>query len=154
LKAQVLETTSLAEALFVRERDLEPLDTPERRTGLKSRLRKAAAAIQDKELGFAYREDMLSRADALFGRPRGEGERAPSPPWSKRRTAWLPPREQMTAQQVLTPQPITDRTRALVGKGVELDPFHAALAWRRCWIRPAWTISSSSWKCSPTGLRP
>jgi DNA primase len=81
LKAQLAQTTPFAEALFIRERDLEPLDTPERRAGLKGRLRHAAGLIADKDLQQAYREDLLGRVDALFAaaRPerRAEGGRPP-----------------------------------------------------------------------------
>ena len=68
LKQQILQTKPFVEALFERERELEALDTPERRAGLKARLRTAAAAIQDKDLAQAYREDLLARFDALFRR--------------------------------------------------------------------------------------
>jgi DNA primase len=68
LKAQLADTTPLVEALFIREKDQEPLDTPERRTALRGRLRQAAAAIQDKELAGAYREDLLRRYDEAFPR--------------------------------------------------------------------------------------
>jgi DNA primase len=75
LKAQLSQTTSFVDALFTRERDLESLDTPERRAGLKGRLRNAAAAIQDKDLSQAYREELLNRFDALFARPaQGQGQ--------------------------------------------------------------------------------
>ncbi|HEY5006857.1 MAG TPA: DNA primase, partial [Caulobacteraceae bacterium] len=67
LKAQLGKTTPFVEALFVRERDVEPLDTPERRSAFKARLRTAAAAIADKELGGAYRDDFYKRFDTLFG---------------------------------------------------------------------------------------
>ena len=70
-RRQLAETKPFVEALFERERDLEPLDTPERRAGLKVRLRAAAAAIDDKDLGQAYREDLLQRYDALFAAARG-----------------------------------------------------------------------------------
>jgi DNA primase len=66
LKAQLSKTTPFVEALFARERDAEPLDTPERRTGLKVRLRKAAAAIADKDLAGAYKEDLLGRFEQLW----------------------------------------------------------------------------------------
>ena len=66
LKSQLAEATPLVEALFNRERDIESLDTPERRTALKGRLRQAAGSIQDKELAAAYREELLKRFDALF----------------------------------------------------------------------------------------
>jgi DNA primase len=67
LRAQLLQTQPFVEVLFARERDLEPLDTPERRAGLKARLRTAAAAIQDADLSSAYRDDFFRRLDALFG---------------------------------------------------------------------------------------
>lgn len=76
LKAQLSQTTPFAEALFIRERDLETLDTPERRAALKGRLRHAAGLIADKDLQQAYRDDLLSRLDGLFAparRDRGEG---------------------------------------------------------------------------------
>jgi DNA primase len=67
LKAQLAKTTPFVEALFTRERDLETLDTPERRSAFKARLRTAAASIADKELAGAYRDDFYKRFDALFG---------------------------------------------------------------------------------------
>jgi DNA primase len=70
LKAQIGVTKSFVEALFERERDFEPLETPENRAGLKARLRAAAAAIQDRDLAQAYREDLLGRLDQLFVRER------------------------------------------------------------------------------------
>ncbi len=66
LKAQLAKTTPFAEALFIRERDLEPLDTPERKTALKTRLRKLAASIADSDLAQAYKEDLLGRFEQLW----------------------------------------------------------------------------------------
>jgi DNA primase len=66
LKSQLARTTPFVEALFARERDLEDLDTPERRTALKARLRKAAALIADKDLSQAYKEDLLGRYEQLW----------------------------------------------------------------------------------------
>jgi DNA primase len=66
LKAQLTDTTPFVEQLFHRERDLEPLDTPERRAGLKVRLRKMAATIADPDLSQAYREDLLGRYEQLW----------------------------------------------------------------------------------------
>jgi DNA primase len=70
LKSQLADTTPFVHALFTREHDLEPLDTPERKAGLKGRLRNAAALIADKDLAQAYREELLRRFDALT-RPAG-----------------------------------------------------------------------------------
>ncbi len=67
LKAQLAETKPLSEVLFERERAAaEPLDTPERRTGLKVALRKLAGAIADADLSQAYRDDLLARFEALW----------------------------------------------------------------------------------------
>jgi DNA primase len=72
LKSQLAETTAFVDALFIRERDLEPLDTPERRAGFKARLRQAAGVIADKDLQQAYRDALLERYDALFAKPARE----------------------------------------------------------------------------------
>jgi DNA primase len=67
LKAQLAETQPFVDVLFGRERDAaQPLDTPERRTALKARLRALAAAIADGELSQAYRQDLLGRYEALW----------------------------------------------------------------------------------------
>ncbi|MDB5458134.1 MAG: primase [Caulobacter sp.] len=68
LNAQLRATAPFVRVLFDRERRAEPLDTPERRAGLRSRLRALAAAIPDRDLAQAYRDDLLSMFEAL--RPR------------------------------------------------------------------------------------
>jgi len=123
LKSQMSQTAPLVEALFVRERDLEPLDTPERRAGLKGRLRNLAASIADKDLAFAYRDDLLARFDVLTAP-------AARPPWQPRESARgrfggpPPPRpptvEGMAAarRQAQALQPLA----AALAKGVLEDP--------------------------------
>jgi DNA primase len=66
LRAQLANATPFAEALFNRERDAEPYDTPERKTALKTRLRKLAATIADGDLAQAYKEDLLGRFEQLW----------------------------------------------------------------------------------------
>ena len=80
LRQQMARTTPFVEALFTREQEAEPLDTPERRAGLKARLRNAAGQIADKDLQQAYRQDLLERFDGLFRR-----EAAAPPP-----VGWAP----------------------------------------------------------------
>ena len=63
LVSQLADTRPFVHQLFQREFEAEPLDTPERRAGLKGRLRTAAAQIADKDLAQAYREDLLTRLD-------------------------------------------------------------------------------------------
>jgi DNA primase len=117
LKTRLADTVAFAELLFVRERDAEPLDTPERRAGLKQRLRKAAASIADPDLKEAYREDLQRRFDALFpaapaaqGAGRGDGR------WSRRGFRGPDPR-------------LTDAGRAAAKRlSREIEPLAAALA--------------------------
>ncbi|HEY1562260.1 MAG TPA: DNA primase [Caulobacteraceae bacterium] len=68
LKAQLAMTTSFVDALFRRERDAAPLETPEQRSHLKRRLRDAARAITDADLSSEYAAALLTRYDALFPR--------------------------------------------------------------------------------------
>ncbi|MGH1560507.1 hypothetical protein ACRAWD_28270 [Caulobacter segnis] len=66
MREQLADTKPFVVALFERERDLEPLDTPERKAGLRQRLRAAAGTIADKDLAQAYKDDLRDRYDALF----------------------------------------------------------------------------------------
>jgi DNA primase len=61
----------LVERLWRHERDLAPLDTPEARAGLKQRLLDHAATIGDGSLKQLYRDEWLSRFDALVRPQRG-----------------------------------------------------------------------------------
>ncbi|HVN01387.1 MAG TPA: DNA primase [Caulobacteraceae bacterium] len=86
LKARLADTTAFVDLLFARERDAEPLDTPERRAGLRQRLRKAASAIADPDLAQAYRDELQRRLEALFPSPAADasggfrrGFRGPDP---------------------------------------------------------------------------
>jgi DNA primase len=132
LKAQLGQTTPFVEALFARERELEPLDTPERRAGMKSRLRAAAAAIQDKDLSQAYRDDLLARFDALFARaPAAAG--GSDRPFPQRRRPFgarpgddrFPDRGPPTAEGMAAARRLADSLEpiaAAVAKGALLDP--------------------------------
>tara|TARA_R110000787_G_scaffold42574_6_gene104735 strand:+ start:2736 stop:4613 length:1878 start_codon:yes stop_codon:yes gene_type:complete len=66
LRQALDDTRPFAEVLFKREAEVEVLDTPERRAGLKGRLRDAAGAIQDRDLAEQYRRELFDRFDALF----------------------------------------------------------------------------------------
>jgi DNA primase len=117
LKTRLADTVAFAELLFVRERDAEPLDTPERRAGLKQRLRKAAAAIADADLKEAYRDELQRRFDALFpAAPPTQGEGRRDGRWSRRGFRGPDPR-------------LTDAGRAAAKRlARELEPLPAALA--------------------------
>jgi DNA primase len=130
LKTQLAETHPFVEALFVRERELEPLDTPERRTALKSRLRQAAQAIQDRDLAEAYREELLGRYDAAF--PRAAAAPVPHAPFhpgprgqrrgARRDEPWpMPPTPEGRAaakRLAVSPEPLA----AALAKGALADP--------------------------------
>ncbi|MDB5495233.1 MAG: primase [Phenylobacterium sp.] len=68
LRAQLADATPFVARLFDREADAGPLDTPERRAGLKARLRQFAAAIPDKDLAEQYRSDLFERFYSKFHR--------------------------------------------------------------------------------------
>ena len=62
LKAQLAQTQPFVEVLFEQAQGAAgELDTPERRTSLKAELRKLAAAIGDRDLSDAYKQDLLDR---------------------------------------------------------------------------------------------
>lgn len=132
LKAQLAETTPFVEVLFAREREAEPLDTPERRAGLKARLRAAAASIQDKDLAAAYRDDLFGRLDALFGRPAAPpaagGPRAAQKPYVRR-----DPRRPVWEDAPLTAEARVQGQRLRRS----IEPVPAALA-KAALAEPAW----------------
>ncbi len=117
LRDQLNDTKPFVEVLFLRERDAEPLDTPERRAGLKGRLRTAAAAIQDKDLAEQYRNDLLRRFEGLFPAQQtfGGPMARPQAPWRK--------------GGLMAPQAPTAEGMAAAHKlSVALDPVACALA--------------------------
>jgi len=122
LKAQLSQSTPFVEALFVRERDTSPLDTPERRSAFKGRLRAAASAIQDKDLAQAYRDDLLARLDALWAKPAAAPGQNPT----------FQPRRAYTGrgfERAQAPGPPTAEGRAAARRlAVSLDPIAAAVA--------------------------
>jgi DNA primase len=79
LKTRLADTVAFVELLFVRERDAEPLDTPERRAALRQRLRKAANSIADADLRREYGEDLERRVAALFPATGRQHGRFPPP---------------------------------------------------------------------------
>ncbi|MFI4935880.1 MAG: DNA primase [Caulobacterales bacterium] len=124
LKTRLADTTPFVDLLFVRERDAEALDTPERRAGLKQRLRRAANAIGDADLAEAYRDELMRRFDALFPRAeRASGTWTPNEdrrgrPWRGGGPARIDPR-------------ITAEGRAGARRlAADIEPLPAALAQR------------------------
>lgn len=95
LRQAVGNTLPFVDVLFQREAEAEPLDTPERRAGLKGRLRTAAATIQDRDLADQYRQALFDRFDILFPRrapqqntgQRTGGRWRPGPPPKQGQTA-------------------------------------------------------------------
>lgn len=127
LKAQLAETTPFVELLFKREQEeAEPLDTPERRAGLKVRLRKLAATIADPDLAQAYRQALLDRFEALWplAKPASTasdaGRALAGRRWDKPRTKAGATVEAKAAAQRLAdaPRPIS----AAVAQALLLDP--------------------------------
>lgn len=81
LRDMLSRTRPLVEILFQKERDVEPLDTPERRAGFKQRLRNAAAAVPEGDLASEYRRQLLAGFDQMF--PRDTPMSREKAPWRK-----------------------------------------------------------------------
>ncbi len=81
LRDMLSRTKPLVEILFQKERDVEPLDTPERRAGFKQRLRNAAAAVPEGDLASEYRRQLLAGFDQMF--PRDAPMNRDKAPWRK-----------------------------------------------------------------------
>ena len=73
IEALLAAAEPLVERLWRHERDFALLDTPEARAGLKQRLLDHAATIGDGSLRQLYRDEWLSRFDALVRPQRGGG---------------------------------------------------------------------------------
>ncbi|QBX36999.1 DNA primase [Brevundimonas sp. S30B] len=118
LRQALSDTRPFAEVLFRREAEAEPLDTPERKAGLKGRLRQAANAVQDKDLAEQYRRDLFERFDTLF--PRAAPQRAP----------WTP--GQGGGRGRFGPPPVLGQTaegaQAMQSLSRAIEPVPAALA--------------------------
>ena len=69
LRGQLAATTAFVEALFRRERDLTPLETPEQRASLRKRLREAARVIPESDLAAEYGRALAERCDVLLAPP-------------------------------------------------------------------------------------
>jgi DNA primase len=118
LRSQLAVTTPFVEALFKRERDTAPLDTPERRSDLKRRLREAAKVIADTDLADEYRRALNARYDQLFAEPRA------APSRSRGRGRWRGGYSEDRVILPLTPEARADAKRLASA----LNPPAAALA--------------------------
>ena len=125
LKAQLAAGTAFAEMLFNRERDAEPLDTPERRAGLKQRLRAAAGAIADKDLAQAYRDDLLGRFDQIFASARAQGGQGGP---SAFRGGGQGGRRPWRGEEPISPFPTPEGVAAAKRLATSIEPAPAALA--------------------------
>ena len=125
LRAQLSQTTAFVDALFTREHDLEPLDTPERRAGFKNRLRNAAGQIADKDLQQAYREALMERFDATGPKARAAPEQGARP---QRGNAGGSRGWRGGGREWIDPAPTEAGREAARRLAVSIDPVAAALA--------------------------
>jgi DNA primase len=93
IEALLATAEPLVERLWRHERDLALLDTPEARAGLKQRLLDHAATIENGSLKQLYRDEWLSRFDALVRPQRGgSGGFTARIPWKKNKEGrFVPP---------------------------------------------------------------
>ncbi|WP_312125264.1 DNA primase [Brevundimonas sp.] len=118
LRQALGQTRTFSEVLFRREVEAEPLDTPERKAGLKGRLRAAAGAVQDKDLAEQYRRDLFDRFDALFPRQQNARPQGQSGGYGERRKWGAAALQGQTAEG----------QRAMQALSRSIEPVAAALA--------------------------
>lgn len=113
------EPQGLADRIWAHELAAEPVDTPERRAGLKKRLMALAKSIGDPDVRDEYVAEFRNRADALFAPPQrefrarqGGGGTSGGTRGSFRAGKWQPPEP-----------PPSDRARSVHAGG--LDPILA-----------------------------
>ena len=116
LRQAVGNTIPFVDVLFQREAEAEPLDTPERRAGLKGRLRTAAAAILDRDLADQYRQALFDRFDNLF--PRRAAQQNTGQQVGGRWKPGPPPKQGQTAEGA----------QAMQALSRSIEPVAAALA--------------------------
>ncbi len=115
IEALLATAEPLVERLWRHERDAAVLDTPEARAGLKQRLIEHAATIGDASLRQLYRDEWLSRFDALVRPNRGGasgsggGNFTPRTPWKKNKEGrFVPP-----------PAPASAAARSIAASGTD-----------------------------------
>ncbi len=74
MAAELDASLPLVELLWRRERDVDPIDTPERKAGLEARLKAAAASIQHPGVRNAYERDLRQRMNDYFWQSRRKGQ--------------------------------------------------------------------------------
>ncbi len=82
LRSVIDRARPLADLLWLHETEGQPLDTPERRAGLRRRLRDSVGRIRDPDVREAYQQEMEARFIERFGGPgarRTAGGRRPVP---------------------------------------------------------------------------
>ena len=82
VEAVVGSARPLADLLWSREVEAQPLDTPERRAAFEQRVRQSLQAIGDENVRRHYRAEMDGRLNALLFQSRNERAR---PPWRNQR---------------------------------------------------------------------
>jgi DNA primase len=114
----ILQTSEpLVDKLWTYERDVSPLVTPEERAGLKQRLIQHAAVIGDRSLSQLYRDEWLTRFDALTARQRPSFQQA-----KQRRGQWI------KGKGFVPPEPpASGAVRAIGSTGIERPLARAVL---------------------------
>lgn len=106
----------LVDRLWRHEVDATPLTTPEERAGLKQRLLEHASAIADRSLSQLYREEWLSRFEALTSRVRPTFRKENRGKWIK-------------GKGFVPPEPPTSPTaRSIASGGIDRTTARAILA--------------------------
>jgi DNA primase len=116
VEAALSTSEPLVDKLWTYERDVVPIVTPEERAGLKQRLLQHAASIADRSLSQLYRDEWLTRFDALTSR------RRPSFRKSQHRGQWIKGRGFVPPEP-----PASGAARAIGSGGIDKSTARAIL---------------------------
>ena len=93
IESLLAEPQPLVDRLWLHERDVQPLKTPEARAGLRRRLNDLARTIADPGVAREYAEEFRRRADAHFAPPPKHTQRAAARTRARGRAPYEPWRE-------------------------------------------------------------
>jgi DNA primase len=122
LEALLESPQPLVDRLWRHEQEATPLTTPEERAALKQRLLQHTAAIGDRSLSQLYREEWLSRFDALTARARPPVRAQQRGHWIKGRGFVPPPPPASAAARTIGQQGIDRPTARAILAGFALYP--------------------------------
>lgn len=115
LRGMIASASPAVERLFAREAAAQPLDTPERKAGLRKRLRSLAEQIEDPDTRSLYVQALRSKLDTLWSdtsRPAPPAPLGPPGPWRRERKG-----QRFAAPEIRVGAELKSRAKAQMAEG-------------------------------------